>query len=231
MRYFLLITVILCGSTLIVNAQDTTKAKDTIAQLRALSLRRFKHSFSLLPPYKLKKERQTEDSIRRTLLPPEGRHPILYVDAGFGYTFAGLRGIEGNYSLNYQYKMSLFTLRGLGTASYRSDPTKFIDLWSRETGGLAQYSFLYGLRFSNNEGHAYSFSAGIADDRRSVYSYYDKIKTVARENYAGIPFEADYQWYTHRFGASFNIKFMGDVSKHSFAAIGVAMGLGYHTSH
>jgi len=182
----------------------------------------------------VKKEMQEEDSLRHSLLPPEKHHPVLYVDGGFGYTFAGLRGIEGNYSLNYQYKKSLFTLRGLGTASYRNDPYshKLFNLYSQETGSLAQYSFLYGLRFSNNSSHAYSLSLGIADDRRSLYSYDMKDnKTIARENYAGIPFEANYQWYTQRFGASFAIKLMGDVSKHSFAAIGIAMGLGYHTSH
>jgi len=45
-----------------------------------------------------------------------------------------------------------------------------------------------------------------------------------------LPFEADYQWYTRRFGVSFGLKLTGDVSQHSFFGFGVDMGLGFHNS-
>jgi hypothetical protein len=212
--------------------QDTVK-KDTTKAKQEKPYQILLHSITKHPDA-YSRERRQQDSIHLAKLGPETHHPAIYIEGGFGYTFAGLRGIEGNYSLNYQYKKSLFTLRGLGTASYRDDPYthQWFELYSQETGGLAEYSFLYGLRFVNNNQQALSFSAGIGDDRRSLYSYdaHDN-KTVTRENYFGVPFEANYQIFSRRFGASFGIKLFGDISQHSFAGIGVNLGLGYHYAH
>jgi hypothetical protein len=232
MRSFLIVTAILYSLILTAKAQDTVKAQDPAAHLRLLR-HRLKRDILTHPSLVTKNEILEEDSVRRSLLLPEKHHPVLYVDGGFGYTFAGLRGIEGSYSLNYGYKHNLFTFRGLGTASYEDNPKDIFRLFpDQPTGSMSQYALLYGWRITGLPGHAFSLSAGISADSRRLYSYDNtNQQTHTVENYAGLPFEANYQWFTRRFGVSFGIKLTGDISKHDFIGIGVDMGLGFHNSH
>ena len=232
MKYTLSVTALLFLFVLTARGQDTTKT-DNRSRKKALFLRSLKTTFKHLSPPQFEHERITEDSIRRSMLPPEHHHPTLYIDGGFGYVAAGLRGVQANYSLNYQKGLSLFTFRGLANGSSRTDPSSVFRIFSYEkTGTLSELALMYGLRFNSNQGHAYSFSAGIDHNDRSAY-YYDSAnnRTQIEGEYIGVPFEANYQWYTHRFGVSFGIKLSGNISRHDFIGIGVDMGLGYHSSH
>ena len=162
---------------------------------------------------------------------PEHHHPTLYLDFCFGESF-GINGLQGNYSLNYQYERSLFTFRSIGIETFASkdeDPIYFIV--PKASGSLTQYALLYGWRFTNNRSHGFSFSAGISTNDRFYYYDATNQRVHIEQYYAGVPFEANYEWYTRRFGVSGGFKLSGDISRHSFVGIGVDMGLGFHNTH
>jgi hypothetical protein len=213
--------------------QDTVK-KDTSTVKQEKPYKIFLHSLTRRPDV-YAREHQQQDSILRAKMHPEMHHPAIYIDGGFGYVIGGLRGAQANYSLNYQDGLSLFTFRGLANGSEKPNPTSrglLSGLEYETTGTMTEYALMYGLRFNSNIGHAFNFSAGIDHDNRSAY-YYDEAnnKTQVKGDYIGVPFEANYQWYTRRFGVSFGLKLSGDISRHDFIGIGVDMGLGFHSSH
>ncbi len=211
-------------------AQDTVKTnKPDALKKNRYRPRRPKLNDIFMSPAELQRMHKEQDSIYQKAH-PEHHHPTLYVDGGFGYVIGGLRGYQANYSLNYQNGLSLFTFRGLTNGSSKQDAGK---IFSYDiTGSSHQLALMYGLRFNNNKGRAYSFSAGVDHVDRSAY-YYDNAnnRTQIEGEYIGVPFEANYEWYTRRFGVSFGLKLSGDVSRHSFFGIGVDMGLGFHSTH
>jgi hypothetical protein len=211
------------------SAQDTVKNIKPDTVKTRYRPRRPKFSDIFLSPIEFQRIHRQQDSIYQKTH-PEYHHPTLYVDGGLGIVLGGLRGYQANYSLNYQNGLSLFTFRGLANGSSKYDPDKFFGY--ETTGSSGQLALMYGLRFNDNHGSAYSFSAGIDHVNRSAY-YYDSNnnRTQIEGEYIGVPFEANYQVYTRRFGVSFGIKLSGDVSRHSFFGLGVDMGLGFHTTH
>ena len=230
MKPLLLLTLL--ATLFFVNAkgQDTTK-KSAPRFKPEPPLRMIFHPFTE-NPQAYQREHHYQDSIRRAALPPEMHHPTLYLDGGFGAGLLGEHGVQGNYSLNYQYDRSLFTFRGIDIAAYRYNPHQILNIFPDQvTNSLDQYAFLYGWRFTNHRNRAYSFSLGVAADDRTIYFDGDNSQRLhTSSTYAGLPFEADYQWYTRRFGVSFGLKLTGDVSQHSFFGFGVDIGLGFHNS-
>jgi hypothetical protein len=227
LKTFSITILLLVLGSITVFAQDTVKSKAP-ANIHNPYRPEFKDMF--LSPRQLQKKHAYQDSIIELTRPPEAKHPILYADFGFGASF----GLQGNYSLNYQYNQSLFTFRGLGVEAFEAKPANktHLNLFQyRTTSSLGQYALLYGWRFTNNRNHAFSFSAGISADDRTFYHYYTTSQPTDKmeSEYAGIPFEANYQWYGRRFGASFGLKLSGDISQHSFIGFGIDMGLGFHT--
>jgi hypothetical protein len=215
-----------------VYAQDTTKVihpKPSVHQL----LRNI-----IGGPRETDRFRRRQDSLVRPTLPPETHHPDVYIDGGFGYSFLGVHGMQSNYSVNYQAGDGMFTFKGVDIASYKPndnpyDYRLFKDWNLLETNSLDQLDFMYGRRFVNRAGqNAFNISAGIGIESRGFfyYTYPNMVQTRSETSaaYVGVPFEANYQLFSRRFGVSFNIKLSGDISRYSFASIGVALGLGYH---
>ena len=226
----LLLCVSLSLCFLIAKGQEDTVKHSVPAPQPGKPTSLIKHSLNETPE-ELRLEHQQRDSIRWASQKPERHHPVLYIDLGFGGA-VGVNGLQGNYSLNYQYQRSLFTFRGVGIETFRTKSSEIAPvnyfIFPEASGSLTQYAFLYGWRFTHrNQG--FSFSAGISTNDR--FLYYEGSQRVHIETYyAGVPFEANYQWFTRRFGVSFGLKLSGDISQHSFVGFGVDMGLGFHNN-
>lgn len=184
-------------------------------------------------PEELRREHQQRDSIRWATQKTESHHPAVYIDFGFGGA-VGVNGLQGNYSLNYQYDRSLFTVRSVGIETFRTKSSEVTPVnyffFPEASGSFTQYAFLYGWRFTSRLNQAFSISVGISTNDRFFY-YQGSQRVHIEDYYAGIPFEANYQWFTRRFGVSFGLKLSGDISQHSFVGFGVDMGLGFHKAH
>jgi hypothetical protein len=214
------------------SAQDTTKLNSPKPGMHQV------WRSILLGPHEVDQFRRRQDSLLRPKLPPEMHHPAIYADGGFGYAFVGVHGLMSNYSVNYEDGYGMFTFKGVNISSWRPDDNPYdhrIILFGGDvkSNSLNQLDFMYGWRFVNRPNQfALNVSAGLAVESRYFYyyEYPSKIQTRYQNaaTYPGVPIEVNYQLFARRFGASFNIKLSGDVSRYSFAAIGVALGLGYH---
>lgn len=226
MKYFLLVFALTLLCFLTAKSQDTVRSAVPRTHPRHTSFIEMLHPNRDSLVYQHHYQDSLEDSNH-----PEHHHPTLYLDFGFGESF-GIDGLQGNCSLNYQYERSLFTFRGIGIETFQSkngDPFYFII--PSASGSLTQYALLYGWRFTNHRNHGYSFSLGISTNDRFFYYNAANQRVHIEQYYAGLPFEANYQWYTRRFGVSGGFKLSGDISRHSFVGIGVDMGLGFHNTH
>jgi hypothetical protein len=178
----------------------------------------------------------------------EKTNPIIYFDAAIDVPLAGANGLGLSTSLNYQFKNNLVTARieafqalASGTVAY-SPFTVFPTF--KNSGELAEYSLLDGWR-TVTRGHSFSISAGISyNDQVFVYQP-TGADTQMESYYVGIPFEMDFLWVKiHRknyysdsstpvparikFGYSFGFKLSGNVSEHSYIALGIVfVGLGW----
>ena len=228
---YLFFVALLSLSFVCAKGQDTVKRSAPVSH-RKKPIPLIIHSLNESPE-ELRREHQQRDSIRWASQKPESHHPALYVDFGFGGA-VGVNGLQGNYSLNYQYDRSLFTVRGVGIETFRTKSSEVTPvnyfLFPEASGSLTQYAFLYGWRFTSRFNQAFSVSAGISTNDRFFY-YQGSQRVHIEDHYAGVPFEANYQWFTRRFGVSFGLKLSGDISQHSFVGFGVDMGLGFHKSH
>ena len=222
-----------------VAAQDTSKIvkPDTGTTRNASQFKGHRPTLKelFLPPRERHRKYSQLDSAYQVSF-PEHHHPGVYFDFSFGGAFAGITGLEGNYSLNYENKNSLFTFRGLGTVAFTTRYTSispydyFPDY--KTSNSLGEYALLYGWRFINNHNSALSVSIGISSDRRTYYYYYPNTPTEkTNEYYAGLPFEANYNWFMSRFGVGGGFKVSGNISQHSFIGIGIDMSVGFHKTH
>ncbi|MGN6179463.1 MAG: hypothetical protein ACTHNW_09805 [Mucilaginibacter sp.] len=214
-------------------AQDTAKVHHS-----KLTLHQLWRSM-LYGPQEMNRFRRHEDSLIRPTLPPEGHHPAVYIDGEVGYAFLGIHGFESSAAINYQGDGDgMFTLKGLNISAFKSsdnpyNKNRLIIIDDIKTNSLDQVALLYGKRLvDRTHQQAFNFSAGIAIESRYFYYYSFSPNSQTRyqhaATYPGVPLEANYQLFSRRFGASFNFKVSGDISKYSFASVGVALGLGYH---
>jgi hypothetical protein len=224
---YLFFVALLSLCFVVAKGQDTVKRSTPGERPAPLII----HSLNESPEDLILEHRQ-RDSIRKATQKPESSHPALYVDFGFGGA-VGINGLQGNYSLNYQIDRSLFTVRGLGIETFRVKSTELTPIsyfiFPETSGSLSQYAFLYGWRFTKYK-QGFSFSAGISTNDRLI-NYIGSKSVHIETYYTGVPFEANYQWFTDRFGVSFGLKLSGDISQHSFVGFGVDMGLGFHKVH
>ncbi|MES2060751.1 MAG: hypothetical protein V4456_02445 [Bacteroidota bacterium] len=176
-------------------------------------------------------------------------NPIIYGDVGFGFGIAGAKGPQITTSLNHQFKRNLFTFRFVAIADLDLNVISigpFVALPGiKDNGNLQEYALLYGQRFVTN-GHAFSVSLGASANTR-VFKFTDSNNQKQRiaEHYIGLPFELNIMWFKTAkrrfriyhiipvgkptgFGGSIGFKFSGNISQHSYAALGLVYGLGYH---
>jgi len=190
-----------------------------------------------------------QDTTNTTPPPIVITNPIIYGDVAAGVGIAGAKGPQISTSLNYQFNRNLFIARFVAIADLDLNATSlgpFVALSGiKNNGYLLEYALLYGQRFVKN-GHAFSVSLGASANTR-VFKFTDNNNQKQRieEHYIGLPFELNIMWFkaTKRrfriyhiipvgrptgFGGSIGFKFAGNISQHSYAALGLVYGLGYH---
>lgn len=175
---------------------------------------------------------------------------ILFADVLSGHSVGNTGGFSNGAGLNYQKNRNLFTLRCLATVRLRCKilspffPLPIID----QKTDLEEYSVLYGWRFID-EGTAYSFSLGFSYNLFTELSTdNNNQKNIKLSKYKGVPFEANIKWFKkekRRFriygllpvgkptalGGSLGFKIFGNLSKHSYAGLGITYGLGCHKKY
>lgn len=175
-------------------------------------------------------------------------NPIIFGEVFFGFTVAGISGIQGGYSLNYQIKSNLITVRATQIDDVKLTviaPIIPIPILI-DQGYANEYAVLYGLR-SIKEGHSLSFSLGISQNTR-VVKYNDHKRNFLYQtssSYVGISYEFNIKWFKKNkeryriyyvipvgkstsFGNSVGLKLSGNLSKNSYLAFGITLGLGFH---
>jgi len=178
-------------------------------------------------------------------------NPIVYGDIGFSIPLTGIGGFQFNSSLNYQYKQSLFTLRVAAIQSLTVATAEFspftIFPYFKDSGHLTEWSVLYGWRMVDGN-HAFSISAGASYNDREIVYYPNRNRQQLEYQYPGLPFEMNVLWFkAHKqkyhiyslipvgrptgFGNSFGFKLSGNVSRYSYASLGIVFGLGYHRQY
>jgi hypothetical protein len=179
---------------------------------------------------------------------PVKTKPIIYLDAAIDFPVAGVNGLGFSTSLNYQFQNNLVTARieafqALASGTVALSPFTVFPTYTN-SGQLAEYSLMDGWRTVIG-GHSFSISAGISYNDQ-VFVYQPTGAHIQTESYyVGVPFEMDFLWvkfhrknYYHdsstpvparvKFGYSFGFKLSGNVSEHSYVALGIVfVGLGW----
>ena len=176
----------------------------------------------------------------------EKQNPVLFVDETLGGAFGDAGGLALGLGIHYQVKRNLFTARYTGTANFSVgilDP--LIPLpYPLLNSSLDEIALLYGQRFIDN-GHAYGISLGASYNHYRVFNKKNDSPYDVNSKYIGLPFEANIKWFKSvkkrfriyglipvgkptAFGGSIGFKFFGNISKQSYAGIGLSYGLGYH---
>ena len=236
MKYLSLFFFLLFLTPITIMAQDAVKTVSPDTLTTKQKIRKYRTSPPgihdvFASPRDRRRQHHQQDSIFNKVH-PEHHHPGIYIDVGFGGAFAGINGLEGNYSLNYENKNSLFTFRGLGTVDFTSDVSSIFFLPDFKTNNsLGEYALMYGRRFINEKHKALSLSLGISSDRRTFYYYYPHTTSKTDSYYAGLPFEINYHWFMGRFGVGGGFKVTGNISKYSFIGLGIDQSVGFHKSH
>lgn len=173
-------------------------------------------------------------------------NPIAFGDIFVGHAWAKPGGLAAGASLNYQIKRSLLTLRYNETIRLHVDflsvfiPIPVIEQRSH----LKEAACLYGWRFIS-DGNAYSFSLGPS------YNVFTERLTDGNNrtaNYGGLCFEANIKWFKKEkrrfriyglfpvgnetgFSGSIGFKLFGNISKYSYAGVGLTFGSGFHKQY
>lgn len=179
-------------------------------------------------------------------------NPVIYADFAIGPSMGSLRGLGYGGSLNYQIKKSLITARISGANEFESEPVFLAPIIVipviRNKAYLTEYALLYGLRSVKN-GHSFSASVGVSQNYHSIYYRYDNGERYKiNSNYIGLPFEFNVLFFKGTkkpyrlfyiipigpptgLGRSIGFKFSGNISKHSYATIGLTLGWGFHKQY
>lgn len=163
-------------------------------------------------------------------------NPIIYTESLFGYSPLGAKGVDFGLSLSYQFKKSLFTVRGNTIAD------NFGILSDNAYGEIA---LLYGLRFIRS-GHSLSTSIGISkNEHDELYTVGMFGTDVKNDFYWAIPYELNIKWFNKEkekvailglfpignvtaFGGGAGFKLHGNVSKNPYLALAFVGGFGFH---
>ncbi len=177
----------------------------------------------------------------------KGENPIIFTDALIGHSYGKSGGLSGGLSLNYQISRSLFTFRILGTVKLESSfasPFLPIPVFMQKSS-MEEYALIYGWRFIDAN-RAFSFSLGpsynvFSESKSDVNN--QQFKSLSR--YAGASFEANIKWFKKEkrrfriyglfpigkptgFGSSAGFKIFGNISKETYAGMGIIFGYGFH---
>jgi len=185
----------------------------------------------------------SQDSLKKT-------NPIIFFESCFSMPLTQF-GVQANLALNYQVKRNLYTLRFVGAAYFdvgavALTPFNYLPRIS-DRGGLEEYGALYGRRIIK-AGHSFSFSAGLSfNDRTGFKAGPDNQPQHYESYYIGLPFEATWLAFKAKkrkyhiygipvgkptgYGDSFGFKISGNVSQHSYVALGLVLGMGYHKQY
>lgn len=176
----------------------------------------------------------------------EKQNPVLFVDETIGGAFGDAGGLALGLGIHYQVKRNLFTARYTGTAKFGIeilDP--FIPLpYPSLNSSLNEVALLYGQRFIDN-GHAYSISLGASYNHYKLFNRKNDPSYDINMEYMGLPFEANIKWFKSSkkrfriyglipvgkptaFGGSIGFKIFGNISRQSYAGVGLSYGLGFH---
>jgi hypothetical protein len=177
-------------------------------------------------------------------------NPIIYYTFQVGGNIAGEKGLLLGNDLNYQFNHHLFTLKGLfilnADLGVVNPLVPIPAVHTRNT--IFEASALYGQRFIKG-GRAFNFSIGPSINIRNGRYRNERDQTYSIMNYyPGLSFDAGVMWFKSAkrrfrvyhiipvgkptgFGGSIGFKLSGNVSKYSFAALGVVYGLGYHKNY
>ncbi|RYY05778.1 MAG: hypothetical protein EOP43_08105 [Sphingobacteriaceae bacterium] len=158
-------------------------------------------------------------------------NPIIYVEAGLGYAQTKIGYIEAQAAANYQFNKNLITARSTVIFSLNQDQSQ-------------EHAILFGRRYINGE-RSLSYSLGASWNRVDIYNYSSFNVTKRNEIYLGLPFEVAITWFNERkekanvlgyfpFGKPFALgggagfKILGNLSSHSYIAIGFVIGFGFY---
>ena len=188
------------------------------------------------------------------LLFSQKTNPIIFGELGIGYAkdFSNKGGLINFGEVNYEQNKNLFSARYSEIYEFNLEaaviaPFIVFPIIATEVD-YNEIALLYGRRFTENN-FSYSFSAGI-----STNQYIQKLKNENNEwfkdqsNFIGVPFELNVKWFKSTktpytiyglipigkptgIGNSVGFKLLGNISKHSYAAIGVVFGIGYHKEY
>ncbi|WP_047549706.1 hypothetical protein [Psychroserpens sp. Hel_I_66] len=182
---------------------------------------------------------------------PNKTNPIIYSELYFGLAGGKGIGLVVGGELNYQNKNDLFTVRyGYQTfATFGGTSLGFIGIPSIETTlNNHEIGLLYGQRYVK-DGHSFSFSGGISTNYSIGEQRNNEELLKQSQQYLGFPFEINIKWFKKAkkrfrayyglipigkptsFGRSFGFKLYGNISKYSYAGIGINYGFGWHKKY
>lgn len=176
------------------------------------------------------------------------KNPIIYAEMFGGGIVMNQAGLGGGFELNYQYKKNLFSFRYTNVVGYIEEEYKRAFLFPRVyvAEDNLEYAFLYGRRWMNHH-RSFSISTGIScnnmDIRRRIYvetnneegQTYKYTYNSNYETFYGVPFEANFKWFYPKkksrliYNAlipSIGLKVFGNISKHTYAGVGLSIGFG-----
>lgn len=172
-------------------------------------------------------------------------NPIIFGNFNFGAGAVGLRGFSYGVTMNYQGKFGLLTARLSAIQNYKSEAVLFFPVLFRDRDIVSETALLYGYR-KIYQGSSLSFALGASYNHRTR-KYIDKGESgfKSTSSYAGIPFELNFLLFNSikrryrlyyiipvskptGFSRTIGFKVFGNVSKNSYAAVGLVYGYGFH---
>lgn len=155
-------------------------------------------------------------------------NPIIFGSGTIGYAIGNPKRFTAGLDLNYQTHKNLLTGRviaagGLDFVSYNG---------SNVLSGIeiTEYGLLYGRRYIEGA-KAYSFSGGVSYNIIEIEKFHPDDLRLGRSGYFGFPFEGNISFIKEKkrkiaFNVAVNFKLYGNISRRSFAGLGIGFGLG-----
>ena len=176
-------------------------------------------------------------------------NPVIFMEAYVGGSLMGARGWNIGLSLNYQFKRNLLTVKGTNVMhwAYKADERNSFIFFPlpKLKNDYDEIAVLYGLRFIK-EGHSLNLSLGLSHNWQTQYVRNVAGKEELKSTYVGLPYEFTIKWFNRdkeryrifyglipigkptALGRSYGLKLYGNISKNSYAAVGLASSFGYH---
>ncbi len=175
---------------------------------------------------------------------------IFFVDFLVGGSTFSKGSVNSGYSVNYQNKKDLFTLKFNQSKKLENDAVLiiwFLPLTYLDTPrNSEEFSFLYGKRFIKN-GFSYSSSIGISLLKHNTINQ-DYQEIINSKTSFGIPLEFNVRWFRKNkrqnhilgfipvgketgFGSSTGLKVFATISKQSYIGLALNFGFGFYKNY